>query len=226
MDETKWASSRNHVPMLSYLRRERKFLLTKAGRRRMRLFACAAVRRVWELLTDPRCREAVETMELLADGRADEGQRFQAYKRALEAYYATHRAAAVGAALNSAYGAWMTCQAEAWRTRAAVRAALGAEAGRRPPREVAAPYADLLRDVFGNPFRPIVLDPAWVKWNRGALRGIAETIYQERAYERLPVLADALEDAGCDNADLLGHLRAPGTHVRGCWALDLLRGVP
>jgi hypothetical protein len=224
MDETKWPSGHNHVPLLSYLRRERKILITKAGRRRMRLFACAAVRRVWELLTDPRSRAAVETAELLADGQADEGRRAEALKQALQAYYALPRTETDR--LNAAYGAWMTCQAEAWRSRAAVRTALAAEAGKGRPRDVWAPYAALLREVFGNPFRPVALDPAWAKWNGGALRGMAEAVYQDRAYDRLPVLADALEDAGCADADLLGHLRSPGPHVRGCWALDLLRGVP
>ena len=53
---------------------------------------------------------------------------------------------------------------------------------------------------------------------------LAQAIYEERDLRRLPVLADALEDAGCEDADLLGHLRGPGRHVRGCWALDLVLG--
>jgi hypothetical protein len=53
---------------------------------------------------------------------------------------------------------------------------------------------------------------------------IADTIYRDRSFTDLPILADALEDAGCDNADILSHLRGPGPHVRGCWALDLILG--
>jgi hypothetical protein len=222
MDETKWASARSHVPMLSYLRGGLKITLTKAGRRRLRLFACAAVRRVWGLLTDPRSRAAVETAEALAEGLSDEEQRAHAHMEAWGAVFDTPQMEFER--VNAAAAAWATCRAVAWDTRSAARQALAAEAGPRPTREVAALYVALLREVFGDPFRPVALEPAWVKWNRGALRGMAEAIHQERAYERLAVLADALEDAGCGNADLIGHLRAPGPHVRGCWALDLLRG--
>jgi hypothetical protein len=83
----------------------------------------------------------------------------------------------------------------------------------------------LLHDVIGNPFRPAPsVDPAWLTWNGGTVPRLAQAIYDERAFDRLPVLADALEDAGCTDADLLGHLRRPWFHVRGCWAVDLLLG--
>ncbi len=82
---------------------------------------------------------------------------------------------------------------------------------------------DLLRDIFGNPFRPVSADPAWLSRNDGAVLKVARAVYDERAFERLPVLADALEDAGCGEGALLSHLRGPGPHARGCWALDLLR---
>jgi hypothetical protein len=79
----------------------------------------------------------------------------------------------------------------------------------------------LLRDIFGNPFRPVAVDPAWRTSNVTVL---AQAIYDDRAFDRLPILADALEDAGCDNADILNHCRQPGEHVRGCWVVDLLLG--
>ena len=63
-----------------------------------------------------------------------------------------------------------------------------------------------------------------VAWNDGTVRKIAQAIYDERAFDRLPILADALEDAGCDNADILNHCRNGGEHVRGCWVVDLLLG--
>jgi hypothetical protein len=66
--------------------------------------------------------------------------------------------------------------------------------------------------------------PVWLCWHGGTIPKLAQAIYDERAFDRLPVLADALEEAGCTDADLLGHLRGPGPHVRGCWALDLLLG--
>ena len=80
----------------------------------------------------------------------------------------------------------------------------------------------LLREVFGNPFRPVAFDPAW---RTSDVMAIGKGIYAERAFDRMPVLADALQDAGCDRDDLLAHLRdATATHVRGCWALDLVLG--
>ncbi len=73
-------------------------------------------------------------------------------------------------------------------------------------------------------FRPINLKPAWLTWNGGIIAKLAQSIYDERAFDRLPVLADALEEAGCTNADMLSHCRGPGPHVRGCWVVDLLLG--
>ena len=67
-------------------------------------------------------------------------------------------------------------------------------------------------------------DPSWLAWNDGAIRKIAQTIYDARAFDRLPLLADALEDAGCTDAAILSHCREPGEHVRGCWVVDLLLG--
>src|SRR5262249_38292549 len=75
----------------------------------------------------------------------------------------------------------------------------------------------LLRDICGNPFRPIDFDPAW---RTKYAVGIASKMYLDRDFEAMPILADALEEAGCDNADLLVHCREPGTHVRGCWVVD------
>lgn len=79
----------------------------------------------------------------------------------------------------------------------------------------------ILTDIVGNPFHPVALDPAW---HTEAVVGLAADIYSDRAFDRLPVLADALEDAGCADADILAHCRGPGPHVRGCWAVDLLLG--
>ncbi len=82
----------------------------------------------------------------------------------------------------------------------------------------------LLRDIFANPFRPVDISPAWLIWNDGTVRKIAQTIYDDRAFDRLPMLADALEEAGCTSADILNHCRQPGVHVRGCWVIDILLG--
>jgi hypothetical protein len=79
----------------------------------------------------------------------------------------------------------------------------------------------LLRCIFGNPFRPVAVDPSWLTSDVVAL---AEGIYQDRAFDRMPILADALQDAGCEHEDVLNHCRQPGEHVRGCWVVDLLLG--
>jgi hypothetical protein len=80
-----------------------------------------------------------------------------------------------------------------------------------------------LRDIF-NPFRPATILPVWVTWNRRAIPRLAQGIYEERAFDRLPVLADALEEAGCTVPEILAHCRQPGEHVRGCWVMDLILG--
>ena len=85
-------------------------------------------------------------------------------------------------------------------------------------------YSCVLRDVVGNPFRRGTLDPAWLRWNHGTIPAIARHIYDDRAFHDLPILADALEDAGCTDAAILAHCRQPGAHVRGCWVVDLLLG--
>jgi hypothetical protein len=84
--------------------------------------------------------------------------------------------------------------------------------------------AALIREMFGNPFSPAAGIMAFLSWNDGTVPKLAQTIYDGRAFDRLPLLADALEDAGCDDADILSHCRTPGEHVRGCWVVDLLLG--
>jgi hypothetical protein len=82
----------------------------------------------------------------------------------------------------------------------------------------------LLCDLFGNLFRPTAIDPTILRWNNGTIPKLAHAIYDERAFDRLPILGDALEEAGCTSEELLAHCRAGGGHVRGCWAVDLLLG--
>jgi hypothetical protein len=86
--------------------------------------------------------------------------------------------------------------------------------------------AGLIRCIFGNPFRPATVDPCWLTWNAGMVVQLAEMIYKERRFGDLPILADALEEAGCADEDILCHCRAPDEHVRGCWVVDLVLGKP
>jgi hypothetical protein len=89
----------------------------------------------------------------------------------------------------------------------------------------AALRSNLLREIFGNPFRPPCIDPAWLAWESGQIPRLAREIYDARRFADMPVLGDALEDAGCADADLLAHCRSASPHVRGCWALDALLGL-
>jgi hypothetical protein len=80
---------------------------------------------------------------------------------------------------------------------------------------------DLARDIFGNPFRPATVDPAW---RTSTVVALARGMYESRDFGAMPILADALQDAGCDNEDILNHCRGPGPHIRGCWVVDLVLG--
>jgi hypothetical protein len=81
-----------------------------------------------------------------------------------------------------------------------------------------------IRCIIGNPFRPVRVDPAWLCWHDGVIVQMARSIYDERRFEDLPILADALEEAGCTDPEILAHCRGPGDHVRGCWPVDLILG--
>jgi hypothetical protein len=91
----------------------------------------------------------------------------------------------------------------------------------RPSLQQQVIYAYCLRDIFGNPFRGVTLDPSW---RTSTVVALAQAIYQENAFDQMPILADALQDADCDNEDILNHCRQPGEHCRGCWVLDLILG--
>jgi len=89
----------------------------------------------------------------------------------------------------------------------------------------------LLRDIFGNPFRPVTFAPAILTWHDGTVVRLAQAIYEERQLPagtfdpaRMNILADALLDPGCDNEEIIQHCRGDMPHVRGCWLIDLLLG--
>jgi len=79
----------------------------------------------------------------------------------------------------------------------------------------------VLREIIGNPFRPVTIDPAW---HKPSVASLAQAIDEERAFDRMPILADALEDAGCTSHDMLSHCRGPGPHFLGCWVVDMILG--
>jgi hypothetical protein len=82
--------------------------------------------------------------------------------------------------------------------------------------------SEVIRESFGNPFRSIAIESSWLSWNDSTIPRIARSIYENQASDDFPILADALEDAGCTDSVILEHLRGPGPHGRGCWAVDLL----
>ncbi|MCE9560805.1 MAG: hypothetical protein K8U57_01995 [Planctomycetes bacterium] len=95
---------------------------------------------------------------------------------------------------------------------AAWQAARGCEEGAQ---------STVLRDILGNPFHPVIVVPMWLT---STVVVLARQMYESRDFSAMPILADALQDAGCDNDDVLNHCRNPGSHVRGCWVIDLLLG--
>jgi hypothetical protein len=202
MTEADWLTCPDPHPMLSFLIQQR------ASERKLRLFAVACVRRVWDLLPGDRERGVVDIAQQMADGRAVNQDVRIARVRAdcppLHALFGS----AVGAADDVSLSAAIT------RGRGAGRPAYVAER---------AVQAELLREVFGNPICPAAVDPAWLTWSNHFVPEMARGIYEDRTFHRLPILADALEDAGCCDALILDHLRGPGSHVRGCWALDAIQ---
>jgi hypothetical protein len=238
MTEAEWRACTDPETMLEFLR-------GKVSDRKLRLFACACCRRIWTLLTDQRSREAVEVAERYADRAADEKERDAAFGNAYEAVDAaekTNFGSDTCYAAHAAYHAIKTCfpadqfddddadDDELCPARDA--AAKAGDAACFTDQEWGKTQSDLLRDIFGNPFRPVLIEfgnpfhPATVdpSWLTPAVVVLAKTIYDERAFARLPVLADALEEAGCNNADILAHCRQPGEHVLGCWVVDLMLG--
>jgi hypothetical protein len=229
LTEPEWFRSSQPEEMLSSLR-------GKASERKLRLFAVACCRRIWVELRDERSRRAVEVAEDFAEGRCDERTLSQARSDAMTAHGVAQgvrigipRTSANLDALRVAYAAAEAANAaqqaaatDAYQATAAVAgtAAYGASGGESSRSEQAIEAA-LLRDIFGNPFHPLTAHSSWLTLT---VLGIARSIYEEQAFDRMPILADALEDAGCDNADILNHCRQPGEHVRGCWAVDLLLG--
>jgi hypothetical protein len=223
MTESEWRTGTDTEAMLEFLR-------GRISSRKLRLFACACVRLVWHLLPEPvhRYREAIAFAEDLADGRRTPWERDELVgqlqrtmgaawqERYLGRYALTRTVHAVHEALSNSS---RRAAAEVVRY---VSMALREDAVREGGPAWRHAPADVLRHLVGDPFRPVRIELAWRAWQAGAVVKIASAIYDERRFEDLPVLADALEEAGCDSADLLGHCRAAGGHVRGCWAVDLV----
>jgi hypothetical protein len=225
------------------------FLRNGASERKLRLLTYACFRQVWPQVGD-RVRQAVEVAERYADGEAGEEDRRRAAEVAAAAQADGIRYAATapvgwyddsswsrldeliaGAALASLTEPAAAAAGNAFGLLETLRSGFGViwAAERRHEEQ-----ALLLHDLFGNPFHPLPhLAPSLLKWNGGAVVKLAEAIYEGRLLPsghldaaRLAILADMLEEAGATDPGLLGHLRGPGPHVRGCFAVDALTGRP
>ena len=208
VDATTWLSEASPRALLRYLQEHN--LLSP---RKDRLIACACCRLAWPLLTDERSRRAVEAAERFADGT----------RLSLEHFYQAARDVAEERCL---WGVRMDGYGEASAAHDAIATVVE---GDSPAYLVCRdPYvpgaADIIRDIAGNPFRAVPFDPAWLTRNGGVVRTMAAAVYENRTFGDMPILADALEDAGCDSGDVLDHCRGGGEHQRGCWVLDLLLG--
>jgi hypothetical protein len=211
-----------------------KSLKGRASARKLRLFAVACCRWIAAWIDDPRGRAAVSVAEQYADGAATEEQRAHAARgaRAANARFLNRRTRpAAGDAARQEAGSAASATTITQAPLAAGRASENAvETARRAGvKGMSGQQADLLRDLFGNPFRPLTLDPAWLAWHGGVVPKLARVLYEERDPSsghldaaRLAVLADMLEEAGCTDTELPDHLRGPGPHLRGCFAVDLL----
>jgi hypothetical protein len=195
VDEATWRTTRNPTQMVEYVRR-------KASKRKLSLYGCACIRQTWGLLPAD-CRDAVEITERCAEGtlpQSELGRR----RRLLESADRTKpdspsvRAVVLLPLLE-------TFSSEDWRPLCSL-----------------AMQCDLAQCVFGNPFRPVPQAPAWACSETA--RQMAQAITDEGRYADLPILADALEDAGCADEDVLGHCRGGVVHARGCWVIDLILG--
>jgi hypothetical protein len=218
MNEAKWLGSADPSVLTRYLAEQAASTKTRRSQRKERLFGCACVRRIWSMLTDERSRAVVEVAERYADGLVKRTELTVARRQAIKGYEAIRlaQASARQAGFTAAVAAASTVSAYL----VALNASRAAGAGERPAQ------ADLARCVFGNPFRPVCVNPAWLT---PTVVSLAAACYDERQLpsgelesHRLGILADALEEQGA--VDLVAHLRSPCPHVRGCWAIDLILG--
>jgi hypothetical protein len=191
MTEKQWLKSDDPAAMLA-------FLGDRASKRKCRLMVCELMRRDPSVVSIDDARRSIELGERWADGAAGD-EEVAEFNRAT---------------LKPPTGAeWMTLARDpAGSLRLAIR----------PGRRDRVQQGEfLLRECFGNPFRPVSIAPAW---RTSDVMLLAGGIYDEKAFDRMPILADALQDAGCNSDEMLNHCRAPGEHVRGCWVLDAVLG--
>ena len=214
--------------MIRFLRRRHRLKDNPTYRRKLRLFACAVCRHLQPLVRGKvtakhlkEAEEAVALAERFADGLASKGQ-LRRLRQSLAGASNNDtsrqqrdnlRHATLGVVTGGSWtAALMALDGAYW-------ASLG---GSEPVQQYLRERCADVRDVFGNPFRPATLSASWRRGQGRAAVKLARGIYEDRAFDSLPVLADALEEAGCPNGEMTTHCRSADPHHRGCWALDLL----
>jgi hypothetical protein len=255
MNEQDWLICDDSIPMLEFLRaslrdpfdslfdridslndRPRELLSWRAAQRKLRLFACACVRRTKEF-GGPDQLHAIRISEQYADGLVDKaalGDAFVPVRKLPEPIpYDADMALSVFGPTDMVWearlidvllslGPELDVRAVATKAAEIVTECEGAEYLSRRGRDERSQQAHLLRDIFGNPFRPVPLDTSRLT---AKTRSLAKAIYEEGRFTNLPLLARALKkDAGCANRELRDHCQWPIRHVRGCWVVDLVLG--
>ncbi len=208
MTEAEWLACADPKPMLESLR-------GKVSDRKLRLFAVACCRRGRSILRSRTTREALEALEAYADDLITR----KVMKERRDIWYGRFDYPfPIGGTWNSALAQATIMHTKVWACEAAAEAA---RASPKPEKERAV-QAQLVRELLGNPFRPITFSPSW---RTDTAFAIAAQMYESRDFSAMSILADALQDAGCENADVLDHCRDPhATHVRGCCVVDLVLG--
>ena len=224
--EKEWLTETHPLSMLTWW----EYLRGKPSARKRRLVACACCRLIWPLLVDARVHRAVEVAEAFADGLATADDMAEAGEAARAQSLAQGEILGKSRSHMPGRGALE----DLWRAASAAASAshlslgmLGntchyaaAEPNGRNTKDPG--QANVIRDVLGNPLRQAVLNSASLHRDDGMVQRIAQGIYDGRTFARMPILGDALSDAGCADEEVLSHCREPGEHVRGCWLLDLV----
>ena len=226
MAEAEWRTCGSRIFMRFQLRQQRRSL------HRWVKFNLACVDRVRELISDERITHLIDSLErcradsdiyplLSTTPSREEVDAREAIRELWRRHYDPRRSARIAAARAVLSAKWPTF-ATSEMVAIAVRRWGRSRLNRRWRDEERIAHCSLLRDIFGNPFRPVAFAP---EWRTDTAVAFARTMYESRDFSAMPILADALQDAGCDSDDILAHCRDTSlTHVRGCWVADLVLG--
>ena len=217
MTETEWKNSNDPAPML-------KFLRGKASDRKLRLFSAACFRRLVPLLPDLRQQQVIETLEQLAEGTvtlAESEGLIREVRRLIppDDRHPSSWFRGEPSADHLHYIGLMLFRE--FRSKSIAAHAVEAAKGLADWSAELQEQVQLMKCIVGDPFHTKSIDPRWLT---SATLSSAQTIYEERVFDRLPDLANIMEDAGCDDVEILTHCRAQEPHAKGCWVIDLTLG--